>query len=189
MQSKFNAGEVRYSTKSKSFTAIQAEVERYWKCIENLLKISWSSKESKTFLVCFPAGKSTTPAHRAWTRGAGQGEDLRHHKGLSFPLLMGGLENEDIQLGGWWFWWVLISSNCMHMVLQNLVDANACARRCCKGWSGPRSRPNSERKFHRKVLERQLWLRPKVLVQGGGGEGGQWCYGGGQGGYTIVARG
>ena len=73
----------------------------------------------------------------------------------------------------------------MHMVLQNLVDANARAPRCCKGWSGPRSRPNSERKFHRKVLERQLWLRPKLLVQGGRGQGGgQWCYGGGQGGYS-----
>ena len=78
----------------------------------------------------------------------------------------------------------------MHMVLQNLVDANACARRCCKGWSGPRSRPNSERKFHRKVLERQLWLRPKLLVQGGRGEGGAmvlwrragWLYYSGAGG-------
>ena len=70
--------------------------------------------------------------------------------------------------------------------MQNLVDANACAGRFCKGWSGPRSRPNLERKFHRKVLERQLWLRPKLLVQGGG-EGGNGAME--EGRVVIVARG
>ena len=81
------------STLARFVTAPKAKASQRsrqrWKSIDLWMK-------AKTFLVCFPAGKSTTPAHGAWTRGAGQGEDLRHHQGLSFTLLLGGLKNEDI---------------------------------------------------------------------------------------------
>ena len=71
------------STLARFVTAPKAKASQQsrqrWKDTESVLKVYWSSKESKTFLVCFPAGKSTTPAHRAWTWGTRQGEDIRHH--------------------------------------------------------------------------------------------------------------